>query len=137
MIIDSVFVLSVLLSLSMVVRSQRLEPNLIRVSIQHQPVLQEFSSAIANSKNPRRSLQTASNYTEGTALLAFRDAIESDPTGALANWTLESDYCSALVGVECNTAGRVESILLAGLGLNGTITSQIDAFDHLLVLNLS
>lgn len=77
--------------------------------------------------------------TEVNALLAFRSSIQTDPTGALGNWTLEnnSSHCSTWKGVKCGAGGEVISIVLPGLGLHGSITGMIGDLFHLTVLNLT
>ncbi|KAG0619326.1 hypothetical protein M758_4G131600 [Ceratodon purpureus] len=82
---------------------------------------------------------TLTSATEGNALIAFRNSIQTDPTGALANWTVENipSYCSIWTGVSCNPTGKVIRIHLPELELNGTITPMIGDLVHLEFLNLS
>lgn len=76
---------------------------------------------------------------EVSALVAFRASIQTDPTGALANWTMEksSTVCSTWKGVTCNAMGQVTGLELQDLALNGTITPRIGDLVHLSLLNLS
>jgi hypothetical protein len=105
---------------------------------------QEFN-AIASTRgrklyNNSRSLQVSSNITttEVNALLSLKSSVQ-DPTGALANWTMENHatHCSSWKGVYCDEIGQVSGIDLGDLGLNGTITPMIGNLVHLTWLNLS
>lgn len=76
---------------------------------------------------------------EVNALLAFRQSIKTDLTGALANWTLERNFshCRTWKDVICGKFGQVTGINLADLGLTGTIATKIGDLIHLSFLNLS
>ncbi|KAH7422833.1 hypothetical protein KP509_12G027800 [Ceratopteris richardii] len=77
-------------------------------------------------------------------LIAFRDAITADPTGALSSWrtTAKSnqsnqDYCS-WEGLFCRAGTRqVKAIQLGGRKLQGTITPLLGQLSSLSYLNLS
>lgn len=92
--------------------------------------------------SPRRRLiaaNTTTSASEINALLAFRSSIQNDPTGTLANWTIDnnSTCCSTWKGVMCDEIGQVTGIDLGNVTLNGTITPMIGDLVHLSFLNLS
>ncbi|KAG0579867.1 hypothetical protein KC19_4G129800 [Ceratodon purpureus] len=94
---------------------------------------------LSMSRSLIASNATLTSATEGNALIAFRNSMQTDPTGALANWTVENipSYCSIWRGVSCNPTGNVIGIDLPELELNGTITPMIGDLVHLEFLNLS
>jgi len=51
----------------------------------------------------------ASLNHEGAALLKFKEAVDSDPYGALKNWDEGSMSPCSWFGVECSDDGRVMS----------------------------
>ncbi|XP_020583206.1 inactive receptor-like serine/threonine-protein kinase At2g40270 [Phalaenopsis equestris] len=62
---------------------------------------------------------------EGRALLRFREEVEFDPFGALSNWGRPGvDHCFWF-GVDCSEDGRVLSLILRDLCLQGRLTSEI------------
>lgn len=62
---------------------------------------------------------------EGRVLLRFRELVEFDPYGALSNWGKPGiDHCSWF-GVDCSEDGRVVSLNLRDLCLQGRLTSEI------------
>ncbi|KAG0628382.1 hypothetical protein M758_1G022900 [Ceratodon purpureus] len=77
--------------------------------------------------------------SEVNALLAIRESIHVDPSGALANWSVKSNssYCSTWMGVSCDDIGHVISIELTDLMLHGTLNPTIGNLMHLSYLNLS
>ncbi|TQD91518.1 hypothetical protein C1H46_022916 [Malus baccata] len=69
---------------------------------------------------------------EGLALLRFRERVESDPFGALANWNDEDgevDPCSWF-GVECSD-GKVVALNLKDLCLGGTLSPELGKLVHI------
>uniref|UniRef100_A0A0A0KF88 Protein kinase domain-containing protein n=1 Tax=Cucumis sativus TaxID=3659 RepID=A0A0A0KF88_CUCSA len=69
---------------------------------------------------------------EGLALLRIRDAVGSDPFGALANWNDkdgEFDHCSWF-GVECSD-GKVVILNLRDLCLGGTLAPEMGKFPYI------
>ncbi|KAL5053782.1 hypothetical protein RYX36_034464 [Vicia faba] len=67
---------------------------------------------------------------EGIALLEFRVRITYDPYGALGNWNPnDSDPCNWL-GVRC-VDGKVQTLDLNGLSLEGTLTPHLGKLNHL------
>lgn len=62
---------------------------------------------------------------EGRALLRFREGVEFDPYGGLSNWGKPGvDHCF-WYGVVCSKDGRVMSLNLRDLCLEGRLTSEI------------
>lgn len=75
--------------------------------------------------------------TDEEALLTFKSLITSDPTFVIArNWSREGSFCD-WVGVSCNRHGRVATLSLPGMGLNGTLPPQIGNLSFLVQLDLS
>ncbi|KAF8026484.1 hypothetical protein BT93_F3076 [Corymbia citriodora subsp. variegata] len=70
------------------------------------------------------------------ALVAFKSVI-SDPRNALASWNLSTSHCN-WSGVSCTNDGemRVNSLILASLGLTGILPSQLSNLSSLQYLNL-
>ena len=67
---------------------------------------------------------------EGIALLEFRVKITYDPYGALGNWNPnDSDPCK-WSGVRC-VDGKVQTLDLNGLSLEGTLTPHLGKLNHL------
>ncbi|KAG0500890.1 hypothetical protein HPP92_000962 [Vanilla planifolia] len=73
---------------------------------------------------------------EGRALLRFRDKVEVDPYGALADWHEAgvADPCSWF-GVEC-ADGRVVALNLNDLLLRGMLAPELGKLIHMKYLNL-
>ncbi|KAK8955357.1 putative LRR receptor-like serine/threonine-protein kinase MRH1 [Platanthera guangdongensis] len=62
---------------------------------------------------------------EGEALLRFKERIDFDPYGALSNWGKPGvDHC-LWYGVYCSEDGKVVSLNLSDLCLEGALTSEI------------
>ncbi|XP_008789160.1 inactive receptor-like serine/threonine-protein kinase At2g40270 [Phoenix dactylifera] len=78
----------------------------------------------------------ASINDEGRALLRFRERVELDPYGALADWNEEigDDPCSWF-GVQCS-GGRVVALNLEDLGLKGTLAPELGKLIHMKLLIL-
>jgi LRR receptor-like serine/threonine-protein kinase FLS2 len=97
------------------------------------------SSGVYSSARRSLVMSGTTSAAEVNALLAFRASILTDPSGALANWTVEksSTVCSTWKGVTCNVMGQVTGLELQDLALNGTITPRIGDLVHLSLLNLS
>ncbi|KAF7842416.1 putative LRR receptor-like serine/threonine-protein kinase [Senna tora] len=75
--------------------------------------------------------------TDESALLAFKSSITSDPYDFLANWSVSSSPCD-WVGITCNARhGRVHSLNLGDMGLNGTISPHLGNLSFLVELDLS
>lgn len=71
------------------------------------------------------SLSDSTEAAEGEALLRFKEGIEFDPYGALSNWGRPGvDHC-VWYGVDCSENGKVVSLNLRDLCLEGTLTSEI------------
>lgn len=73
---------------------------------------------------------------EGDALLRFRERVELDPHGALADWKEEGagDPCFWF-GVQCS-GGRVVALNLEDLGLKGTLAPELGKLIHMKFLVL-
>ncbi|XP_028800753.1 LRR receptor-like serine/threonine-protein kinase EFR [Neltuma alba] len=75
--------------------------------------------------------------TDISALFCVKSHITSDPYNFLANWSVSSSPCS-WVGVTCNTRhGRVHSLNLGGMDLEGSISPQLGNLSFLVDLDLS
>ncbi|KAL0922510.1 hypothetical protein M5K25_006500 [Dendrobium thyrsiflorum] len=73
---------------------------------------------------------------EGRALLRFREGVKFDPYGALSNWGKQGvDHCF-WHGVVCSEDGRVVSLNLRDLCLEGSFTLEIRKLIHLKLLDL-
>lgn len=68
----------------------------------------------------------ASNFTDQSALLAFKDHITFDPQNMLAhNWSSKTSFCNWM-GVSCSVRRqRVTALDLSSMGLLGTIPPQL------------
>eukprot|EP00250_Pteridium_aquilinum_P020167 c24730_g2_i1 orf=136-2370(-) len=78
---------------------------------------------------------------DGLALIAFKNAVTADPSGALASWKPSDATPCHWHGVACNTlAGftvpRVVSISIVSVNLSGTIPPEMGALDQLRRLSL-
>ncbi|KAG1339053.1 inactive receptor-like serine/threonine-protein kinase [Cocos nucifera] len=78
----------------------------------------------------------ASLNDEGRALLRFKERVELDPYGALANWNEEcgDDPCFWF-GIRCS-GGRVVALKLEDLCLKGTLAPQLGKLIHMKFLNV-
>ncbi|XP_013608943.1 PREDICTED: probable LRR receptor-like serine/threonine-protein kinase MRH1 [Brassica oleracea var. oleracea] len=72
---------------------------------------------------------------QGYALLKFRERVNSDPHGTLANWNVSSDLCS-WSGVTC-VDGNVQILDLSGCSLGGTLAPELNQLIELRSLKLS
>ncbi|KAK2999160.1 hypothetical protein RJ639_024053 [Escallonia herrerae] len=80
---------------------------------------------------------STSNFTDQSALLAFKSEIKLSSTHVLVkNWTVNSNFCDWL-GVSCSRRRqRVTVLRLRGLGLQGTISPHIGNLSFLVRLDL-
>ncbi|XP_052186033.1 receptor-like protein EIX2 isoform X3 [Diospyros lotus] len=80
------------------------------------------------------------NEKEKQALLDFKQALSSDPPGALSSWSPhvhDSDCCNWR-GVHCdNMTGRIVELHLSDLNLTGNLTPPLLDLKFLSYLNLS
>ena len=84
------------------------------------------------------SLQAPLSFSinsQGYALLKFRERVNSDPHGTLANWNVSSDLCS-WSGVTC-VDGNVQILDLSGCSLRGTLAPELNQLSELRSLLLS
>ncbi|EEF28099.1 protein MALE DISCOVERER 2 [Ricinus communis] len=72
---------------------------------------------------------------EGSVLLEFRTTVSSDPFGAFANWNINDHDPCLWRGVHCVT-GKVETLDLNGLSLEGTLSPVLGKLSHLKLLVL-
>jgi len=85
---------------------------------------------------------SAMNVHDGSdveALLSFRNAVRSNPSGSLLNWTAQNsqNVCS-WNGVWCKKrTNRVVAITLPGFGLEGSLSPSLGSLSFLRTLNLS
>ncbi|XP_026408935.1 probable LRR receptor-like serine/threonine-protein kinase At3g47570 isoform X2 [Papaver somniferum] len=75
--------------------------------------------------------------TDRLALLAIKDKIIDDPSGALNSWNASS-HCSNWTGITCSRRhpSRVTSLVLESMGLVGTISPYIGNLSFLRYLSL-
>ncbi|XP_054778384.1 LRR receptor-like serine/threonine-protein kinase FLS2 [Prosopis cineraria] len=79
---------------------------------------------------------STSATADKSALLGLESLISSDPYDSLSTWSLSSSPCN-WVGVTCNTNhGRVRSLNLGGMDLQGTISLQLGNLSFLVELDL-
>lgn len=80
---------------------------------------------------------TSQNLADVQALLDFRNALV-DPSNALSSWTAENatSFCT-WTGVECDIDGRVQTLKLSNIGLQGSISPSVAQLARLEVLDLS
>ena len=88
---------------------------------------------------------------EAFALLKWKRSLQNKNISLLSSWTLHFDNASnvpshskpkispcAWVGISCNQVGRVISIDLSSMGLNGALQKfAFSSFPHLMHFNLS
>ena len=81
---------------------------------------------------------SSSNFTDLSALLAFKSEIKTDPNNVLgSNWTEPGSFCN-WVGVSCSRRRqRVTALSLTGMGLQGTISPYVGNLSFLAMLDLS
>ncbi|XP_034699096.1 probable LRR receptor-like serine/threonine-protein kinase At3g47570 isoform X1 [Vitis riparia] len=79
-----------------------------------------------------------SNFTDLSALLAFKSEIKLDPNNVLgSNWTKTENFCN-WVGVSCSRRRqRVVVLSLGDMGLQGTISPHVGNLSFLVGLVLS
>lgn len=88
------------------------------------------------------AMSTKKNITtDEFALLAFKSSITLDPYHMLSNWSISSNssFISSCkwVGVTCDDHhGRVKTLNLSNMGLQGTISPQLGNLSFLAVLDL-
>ncbi|XP_030548398.1 protein MALE DISCOVERER 2 isoform X1 [Rhodamnia argentea] len=68
--------------------------------------------------------------SEGFALLKFRDKVDLDPYGALANWTTDDDDPCEWLGVHC-VDGEVQKLDLTGFSLEGLLAPELGKLSQL------
>ena len=80
---------------------------------------------------------SSSNFTDLSALLAFKSEIKPDPSNVLgSNWTETESFCN-WVGVSCSRRRqRVTILSLTGMGLQGTISPYVGNLSFLVRLDL-
>ena len=81
---------------------------------------------------------SSSNFTDLSALLAFKSEIKTDPNNVLgSNWTEPESFCN-WVGVSCSRRRqRVTALNLTDMGLQGTISPYVGNLSFLVMLDLS
>ena len=80
---------------------------------------------------------SSSNFTDLSALLAFKSDIKTDPNNVLgSNWTETESFCN-WVGVSCSRRRqRVTALNLTNMGLPGTISPYVGNLSFLVTLDL-
>ncbi|XP_040991712.1 probable LRR receptor-like serine/threonine-protein kinase At3g47570 [Juglans microcarpa x Juglans regia] len=84
-------------------------------------------------------IQPFNNFTDQSALIAFKSHISSSPNETLlaANWSAPNSVCN-LIGVSCSRRRqRVTALDLSYMGLHGTISPHIGNLSFLVSLHLS
>ncbi len=78
---------------------------------------------------------TSQNLADVQALLDFRNALV-DPSNALSSWKAENatSFCT-WTGVECDIDGRVQTLKLSNIGLQGSISPSVAQLARLEVCN--
>ncbi|KAK2981359.1 hypothetical protein RJ640_013150 [Escallonia rubra] len=80
---------------------------------------------------------SVTNFTDESALLAFKASIISDPNIILAkNWSQGISFCS-WIGVSCSSDKRVTALNLPNMGLTGTIPKEVGNLTYLTSFNIS
>lgn len=75
------------------------------------------------------------NHPDYAALEKFYSATGGDTWTQQTGWLTDCEPC-AWFGVNCDTEGRVTTIILRGNGLAGVLPAEIGDLDHLRLLNL-
>ncbi|WJZ98763.1 hypothetical protein VitviT2T_017271 [Vitis vinifera] len=80
---------------------------------------------------------SSSNFTDLSALLAFKSEIKIDPNNILgSNWTETENFCN-WVGVSCSRRRqRVTALSLRNMGLQGTISPHVGNLSFLVKFDL-
>ncbi|RVW75955.1 putative LRR receptor-like serine/threonine-protein kinase [Vitis vinifera] len=80
---------------------------------------------------------SSSNFTDLSALLAFKSEIKIDPNNILgSNWTETENFCN-WVGVSCSRRRqRVTALSLRNMGLQGTISPYVGNLSFLVKFDL-
>ncbi|KAG6729637.1 hypothetical protein I3842_01G039300 [Carya illinoinensis] len=84
-------------------------------------------------------VQPFNNFTDQSALIAFKSRISSSPNETLlaTNWSTSNSICN-WIGVSCSRRRqRVTALYLSYMGLQGTISPQIGNLSFLVSLHLS
>lgn len=68
--------------------------------------------------------------SEGLALLKFRDKVDLDPYGALANWSADDEDPCEWLGVHC-VDGEVQKLDLTGFSLKGLLAPELGKLSQL------
>jgi LRR receptor-like serine/threonine-protein kinase FLS2 len=83
--------------------------------------------------------QSSSNFTDQSALIAFKSNLSSGPNETVflpGNWSTETNFCD-WIGVSCSRRRqRVTALNLSFMGLQGTISPHIGNLSFLVYLNL-
>ena len=81
---------------------------------------------------------SSSNFTDLSALSAFKSEIKHDPNNVLgSNWTKTESFCN-WIGVSCSRRRqRVTVLNLTDMGLQGTISPYVGNLSFLVTLDLS
>ncbi|KAJ0242587.1 Protein MALE DISCOVERER 1 [Hirschfeldia incana] len=83
-----------------------------------------------------QSCPSLSLSSEGFVLLKFRERVDSDPHGTLANWNISDDHLCSWFGVTC-VDNKVQMLNLSGCSLGGTLAPELSQLSELtsLILN--
>lgn len=85
-------------------------------------------------------VQTSSNFTDESTLLAFKsELMSSGPNGTVlaGNWSTRNNFCN-WIGVSCSRRRqRVTALNLSYMGLQGTISPHVGNLSFLVSLDLS
>ncbi|CDY26358.1 BnaA02g24120D [Brassica napus] len=83
-----------------------------------------------------QSRSSLSLNSEGFLLLKFRERVDSDPHGTLANWNISDDHLCSWFGVTC-VDNKIQMLNLSGCSLGGTLAPELSQLSELtsLILN--
>ncbi|CAN8267374.1 unnamed protein product [Cochlearia groenlandica] len=82
------------------------------------------------------SCSSLSHNSEGYVLLKFRDRVDSDPHGTLANWNVSDDHLCGWFGITC-VDNKVKMLNLSGYSLGGTLAPELSQLSELRSIILS
>ncbi|ESQ55527.1 hypothetical protein EUTSA_v10024616mg [Eutrema salsugineum] len=74
--------------------------------------------------------------SQGFTLLKFRERVDSDPHGTLANWNVSGNDLCSWSGVTC-VDGKLQILDLSGCSLKGTLAPELSQLSNLKSLILS
>lgn len=107
----------------------------VSMELQHQQHFFSWS-ILVNSFFLLASHATGIPNSEAQLLLQFKNGIQFDPHGMMANWNANDESPCAWNGVSCSSDGNVVSLGIPRAQLQGSLPSQLGGLSHLRHLNL-